>query len=552
MHKFVQGLASTFLPKDWSLVDKRKLAEIFNSTLRETVEWILRGKENKFGPDLDFSNSIRHSGHRISVTSESDKKYLKEVGWFGEKEIDVTKIVGKVAESIAPVAANYQNNYREMNSSQVRLAQDACYARMKTDPIFQGAIRQLINYTIGNGVTTSTQVIDVDDVLDSFTRLNRFDENTSLEYRLVFRHFLEGEQFILCSVDSVNGDTWLNWIETYEISDWEFHPDNRDQVIAYQVNTGSQSMWIADHRYFDEVYNSSNVLLKAESTHHKELSPHYFIIHIKENLYPEFRGRPFATAALRYFKWAEDFLADRTVLNHERSRVVWVRTILGRAASNLANYLAAPPGGVMLNQTEDIKYDVMNAQINADNVKEDYLSIMYAIASCFLMPIHVLNMRAGEQVYSSVLSAKAPFTKAITTWQDFFGRSLTKIYRVVIREKLKARVLKSQYKITFINDNKELNKMCPTLDIPINHTFPNPVDEKLIDQTNHQKFMLEYDIASQQTVREKNGLDSKLERYRISQEKPEQKDMLALKMKGKQDAVGSSGEPTGSADRYSA
>lgn len=568
---------NSLLPSGYQLLYVPDLSEEWQKSLKEFV------KERTFSEQLgkafekfDGINKIE-KGVKLSVTTLAERDFVVQEGWFSEAEVIIKKgkedtdnrstldtieqslsDVKNVAEKLSNVAAvSFRSSYREMTPEQIRLAQDACYARMRTDPIFSGAIKQLVNYTVGTGVATTSQIPEINKEIENFIRINHFDEETSLEHRLSFRHYLEGEQFILCSVDAVTGDVYVGHIETHEVQSWEYHPRLRNVVLAYNVTINGKNRWIADFRYFDEIYESKNELLKATSDYHEELDATYFIVHIKEDIYPEFRGRPFTTAALRYFKYAEDFLFDRIILNHERSRVIWIRTILGRAASSLANYMSAPPGGVMLNQTEDIKYDVVNSEIRADDVKEDYLSIIYAIAACMLMPIHVLNMRADEQVYSSVLSAKAPFTKAISTWQDFFGKGLTKIYRVVLREKMKAKVLKNKYKITFITDGKESKKDEETLNIPLIHVFPNPVDEKLSERTTHEKFLDESGIVSKRTIRELNGFNNDQEKYRLAQEEKEREELIKKQPKPKADSdeepepKSDSDEEPGSNDRYS-
>jgi hypothetical protein len=510
--KFID-IVNSWLPGNKQIVDYQELSTAFNKALGDALSERKTKEDNP--TDYNPDNFVRHN---ISVASASARKYISDNQWFNNKDIDIKE---------AGVRIKYENTYREMTPEQIRLAQDACFKRMQTDPLFGSAIFHWMNYTIGTGVKTDTQINDINEVFDKFNKINNFDEEVSLEEAVVFRVFLDGECFILVTVDSVNGDCYVNFLEPYEITDWEYHPKNRKIILSYKVDNQGETEWVADANYFDVV--QKNKLWKTSSTHENELSKERFIIHIKRNMYGEFRGRPLGLPALKYFKYAEDFMYDRIILNHERSRVLWIRKISGRAASNLANYMAAPPGGVMLNETEDISYRVEKAEINAGDVKEDYLSILYLIASSFQMPIHVFNMRANEQVYASVTSAKAPFTKAIQTHQSFFDRAFNKIHKVIIREKVKASQLKSKYSISFISNGKKITKTVDAIDVPIVHAFPNPIDEKLSERTAHEKFLIEDKVSSIRTIQELNGLDPDIEKERIDNEDELWTSMMSVK-----------------------
>jgi hypothetical protein len=548
-------ILNSFFPTGYQVINIEELALKVSNIINKNIN-LFKDELGREVTNLKPAEEVIQRGTSISVSNSRESDFLVSQGWFAkdsieivkQAEIDATVLKEATEDVLAEIlkkqknqkliaeikSTGYVQNVREMNPDHIRLAQDACYSRMKTDPIFSGAVKHLLNYTVGNGVSLDSQVSDINAVLSNYNRINKFDVEESLESLLAFRHFLEGESFLYCEVDRGTGDTYSLFLEPYEIVEWEYHPKWRNKILAYRVETGNEIFWVADADYFENIFTEkdTNSLIYAKSVHHDELYRNIYIHHLKENKFPnEFRGRPLATACLRYLKFAEDFIYDRMLLNHERSRVVWIRTILGRAATNLANYLAAPPGGVMLNQTEDIKYEAVNPQIGADDVKEDYLSIMYAIAACFLMPIHVLNMRAGEQVYASVLSAKAPFTKAIQNWQEYFKKSLLKIHRKVIYEKTRINMLKKSYKITVVEKNKEIEKDVETYLIPVYYTFPNPVDEQLNDRTSYERFLFENRVVSGQTIRESGGYDNFEELRRLNNEEDSWEKTMKIKTK---------------------
>lgn len=520
-----------FLPTKYELGNKE---EIRYQAHTEFAEYI--GELKGYIKELDTEVSPKQfSAVQVTVSSETAKNYYLEQGWFSDFNIKVDKEKARSAtEGVGTnVSSNFSLSTRELDVYQNQLTKDACYARFRTDPLYGNAIYNLRNYTVGKGAAISCVADDFIDVVNNFNRINKFNFNTKLEGKLAFRHFVEGDNILYCTVNPMNGDMRVHFIETYELAEWEVSTKNRDTVLAYHINTGNGfDKWVAHYEYFDEIYNGEPAV-KDTSDHHSDLSPYEFIIHIKDDTFPEFLGRPLATPALKYFKWAEDFIRDRVILNHEKARVVYKKKISGQRSSGRELYKKSLPAssGMVLIETDDVSYDVMNLRVGADDVKEDYLSILYAICAAFNMPIHVLGLRAAEQVYASVFSAKAPFTKAIENWQAFISSSLMLIYFVQLREKYKAGLLSKKYKVSTIKDGERVNRMVSWEEVPLFVTFPSPVDENLAERTQFSKMAIEYNLVSRRTQREQLGLSDEEERLRLAEEEGDLDSMPAVRMR---------------------
>ena len=71
---------------------------------------------------------------------------------------------------------------------------------------------------------------------------------------------------------------------------------------------------------------------------------------------------------MRFLKYYEDFVTDRIVLNHERSKVVWVRIVKGNKPIEGGRGQYGPRGGQILTQTPQLEWKALSANIGADDV----------------------------------------------------------------------------------------------------------------------------------------------------------------------------------------
>jgi hypothetical protein len=318
-------------------------------------------------------------------------------------------------------------------------------------------------------------------------------------------------------------------IETKFSYHWEYEhsPEGTDQSY-------SKDSWVADIKYNNyllDKYGANNPKSK------KKLAKMPVIQHIKMSPYTEIRGRVPMQPVLRHLKYYEDWLMDRIRLNHERAKVVWIKEITGRMPESTERQRRSPKGGVMLLETENVKYRIEKPQINADDAKEDGLQILYTIGAGTSLPIHILNQRSDQQVYASIRKADTPFSQFIRGKQEFFQEHFETMYREVIERAVEAGRLPKRVRVpeytqesmievlTKINEmvveNKAVNtiseyaqqllqpavsyKPVITADIPVNIEFPEVIREDMEAQAKVFQIHKEIGIASAATLAAKAG-----------------------------------------------
>jgi len=289
---------------------------------------------------------------------------------------------------------------------------------------------------------------------------------------------------------------------------------------------------------------------KQQQARHKFVKSPTAVQFIKMGIDTEIRGRVPLQPVMKHLKYYEDWLMDRIRLNHERAKVVWVNEIRGRVPENTESKRRAPQGGVMIVETENVKYRIEKPQINADDAKEDGLSILYTIGAGTSLPIHILNQRSGEEVYASIRKADTPFSQYIRGKQEFFQGEFEKMYREVVEQavtagKLPKRVRVPDYSqesvieiLSSINEmvadgkptdyiKEQIKKVAKpavnmkpveTRDIPMGLEFPEIIREDLKAQAEVFKIHKEIGIASAATLAAKAGYNWRQELANILNE----------------------------------
>ncbi len=437
------------------------------------------------------------------------------------------------------------NRYQSLND--LWDLQDAAYNKTRTDPIARSAVNNLQFFTIGKGIKFEAADQKVQDVLRNFWTLNNMDIK---QKEMVRSTFIEGEYFILYFINKTTGRVKVRRIRPKEIHSIETHPDDIETILAYKrVRAGLDEMHYADVDYF--VQKEEDGIDVEISKVDKNLEDDKLIQFIKYSWSPdEVRGRVPMDCVMKTLKYYQDWLLDRVRLNHERSKVVWIKKIRGRGTETTVERTRTPKGGVMLRETDRVSYRIESAQIRADDVEKDGLSILYSIGSGFGMPIHVLNQRASEEVYASIKKADTPFSQSITDNQDFWSANFDKMFRVVIRsareagtlpEKIKVpkfkqdKVIEAMHRINeMVIDEKDVEEIVketkpilegkqtqisiPVEEVPINKIFPEAVKENLLEQAKVLQIHSALEIASNQTIAEKAGYSWKEELFRMKNE----------------------------------
>jgi hypothetical protein len=335
----------------------------------------------------------------------------------------------------------------DINLGELWFIQDAIWSKYaQQDPLIVSMVDNYVDYIIGTGVIVSTPVDEVNKVLEQFRANN---EMAKRERELIKSCFIDGEYFALL-FEAPKGDIYLRKAHPKTITAIETNPNDIETVYSYKQeyatydvegnsNGNMNTRFIKDLNYQKAIDSG---LWKERSQ--RELSTNAVCKMIKLNDSDKLRGLPPLLRVLKFTKLYENFIGDRMTLNHERAKVVWVKTINGRNEGKNDNGVA-PRGGSMLVETNGITYRTEKPQLESSEAKEDALGLLYYIGSSVRFPIHILNQRTDQQVYASIKKADTPFAKMIESTQFFYAGELEQIYKYVVKKKIEAGILKKQY-----------------------------------------------------------------------------------------------------------
>jgi hypothetical protein len=454
---------------------------------------------------------------------------------------------------------NYLQDSFLINPASIRLQsrdelfimQDSAVAKYLSDPHATSIVNNIRYYTIGSGVYVKAPDPKVQDVIRKFNQNNRMDRRSK---RMVQMGYLKGEYFMPLFVNPKTGDVYVRSIPPSEVTEVETDPQDMETNTAYHrqtliTNTQSASSisfkpidkWYTDLDYF---LRSSNGEPISPSPHSDLTEPNVYMMFVKYGLEDEIRGRVPMFPILRFLKYYEDFLVDRIRINHERSKVVWIKSITGRSTEALIKDRKSPKGGTMLVENENVKYRIEAAKLESADAERDGLLILYHIGSGVNLPLHVLDQRADQAVYASIKKSDSPFTQMIMDHQDFWYNHFELLYRAQIKFKIKAGQLPKTTKIDshllesqvaaaqFINtavvekklsndeiideakkimDQGKSSTDVPTEEIPLDIIFPDVVSENLLEQAQVLQIHANIGIASRATLSSKAGYNWQME-----------------------------------------
>ena len=443
-----------------------------------------------------------------------------------------------------------QDDQRVQQIDDLQSMQDAAFNKSHTDPIIKSIANNVQFYTIGRGMRFEAANEKVQNVLTEYWVANKMNE---MQKKMVRSAWVEGEYFILYFVNPRTGRVKWRRIPNKDITDIETHPEDINTILSYKRefirNKKSEERWYQDINYQVQLEDD----IDAQTSEQSFDSDKYmqFIKYGEEN---ELRGRVPMDTVLRYSKLYKDWVYDRARLNHERSKVVWIKELLRgyEAKSHTMQAQRSPKGGVMLIETQGVKYRIEAPKIDARDAKDDGLAILYQVCAGVNMPVSLVNQRYDEQVYASIRKADAPFASFIMTNQDFWADEFDEMFKFVIRINIDAgelpeksmvpkftsmkRLEEIQHKINeMICDGKtdkeiikevepmvrgkQKQESVPTKDVHITKIFPEIVKEDIFNMSRSLEIHRRIGILSAQTGAEKAGYNWKEELYRMSVEK---------------------------------
>lgn len=459
---------------------------------------------------------------------------------------------------------------RTLNYEELTTLQASCYLKTQSDSHATTIVNNIEYYTIGNGIKVDCAVPQISEVIDEFRAFNKM---TNREKRWVRSCFINGEMFISL-IKGKKGSLKARLIPPDQIRDIEAE-DDVETPLSYNrqwhdAKGGIQNKWIADYNYFEQLDSGWGVKSSHISTAKKRTNR--FILHVKYAEENEPRGYPPMAVILRWLKYYENWLIDRMILNHERSKVVWIREIKGSKTKTRNNPMEAPKGGIILEEDEKTKWRIEAAKLDSRDAKADGDAILHKIGAFRNIPIHILNQDASEAVYASVKKADTPFGQMIVSNQDFFAENFKEMYRFIVECKVDAGELKDTYRVPDFDQDKVIEalkvinagicegkkkdevlaaakkamgrvkkKSVKSVDVPCILTFPQMVNDNPLEVAKVLQIHREMGIASQATLAARAGYDWNTEFNRMLKELENGAANFG-KDAGKGDAEGS-GEP---------
>ena len=339
---------------------------------------------------------------------------------------------------------------RHQSDEMRKYAQTIAYVRAFEDPIIGAIPDAYQRFTLGRGIKFRCDDVKVQARLEEFWQKNKMDMYTK---RAVWLLVTESEFFPLYFISSKTGDVKVREIQPAEISVIETNPEDKSIPLSYKrefVDTEgvithfkkekSEIRYYADIDYFTQKEDELDGQKSINDKRGKGWQGKYKLVQfIKLMKNREVRSRVFLERVLKWAEFYKNWIVDRAIINHEIGRVVWILEISGRRSESWTRYKPAPAGGTVKISTPDRKWVPTNAKINAPDVKEDGLFLLYQVCAGVSLPIHVITQRATEAVYSSLNKSESPMTMAILDLQDTITESFLKpMFKLVIRSAVNA------------------------------------------------------------------------------------------------------------------
>lgn len=476
---------------------------------------------------------------------------------YFKKEKNGRKSKSDIKTEVKDLLLNAFDNPPEvdLNFEELYLIQDAVWVKYASDPIVHGAVDNYVDYVLGAGVSTSTPVDEVNVEIHKFEKLNKWFKR---QKDIVKNSFIDGEHFTLLWTNN-QGDVLVRKchpksIENIETAKYDYEVLYSILRRLYQYDDQGNTTMSTDTQYIktlDYDFMLASGFGYNRSPHTPRFERNVVVEPLILNDSDKIRGIPPLKRALRWSKIYENFIMDRAVLNHERAKVVWIKSYSQQSRDPLQNKTyKAPPGGTMMIEKDGVKYRVEKPHLESSEAKEDGLGLLYYIATTMRFPLHILNQRTDQQVYASIRKADTPFQKFIDSSQYLYADHFERIYRYFLEQKVRRKVLKETYDypaysedavltaVRQINEgvlNKEpildiKNKAEKTLEegkhmtktltveIPISQDFPQMMLQDPKEMAEVLKIHNEMGIASKATLSAKAGYVWKKEFPKIMSE----------------------------------
>jgi len=374
-------------------------------------------------------------------------------------------------------ARMFQANDQEkgmVQSTQLEMIRKAReFARF--DPNARAALSTLLNYVMGRGISITPKADDpmVWYVWREFWTAQR-NKMDLKQFEIIFRSLRDGELFIEffdeapaeegSTEKKKTGKATVRFVDPLLV---RAKDENNTSATSQTINNGI----VTDPNDVEKVIKYT-VQNRTNPQDFRDV-PAEKMLHIKINVdSDQKRGETQLLSIMEMIKHYQQWLLNRILLNKMRSAIVLVKKITGTAAE-VASMAATLPtarnpateskkqnirGGTIITAGPGVEYEMINANINANDVKEDGRNIKLNMAAGTNLPEYVFG-DASNANYSSSLIAESPFVKAIQYWQVFYQFYFAQIYRMVIQIAVDGGVLEAPSDDEFINQLKTVRTM---------------------------------------------------------------------------------------------
>jgi hypothetical protein len=355
-----------------------------------------------------------------------------------------------------------QSNHLEM----IRKARE--FARF--DPNAKAGLSTLVNYIMGKGLTITPKSDDplVWYVWKEFVSCDR-NKWALKQFEIILRTLRDGELFVEFFTENEDGEstgkTSIRFVDPLMVRANDADPKPAGALPDQEtIHNGV-------------VTDPEDVEKIIKYTVQKRGNPNEFrevlaedMLHVKINVdSDQKRGETQLLAVMNMVKHYQQWIENRIILNKMRSAIVLIKKVTGTpsevaAMANTLPTVRSPAGdskrqnirgGQMITAGPGVEYEMLSANLNAQDAKEDGRNIKLNIAAGMNLPEYVFG-DASNNNFASSLIAEAPFVKAVQFWQIFFEYYIGQIYRRVIQNAVDSGMLEAPDDEEFVNQLKEL------------------------------------------------------------------------------------------------
>ena len=424
-----------------------EVAEKHQADIDKAVDEALVRYHGRHAKDIMASGSFelddRFAAHAASnVLSERWTPLLVQSNAKGK--ITNVEVQNAVNDYLSGFPVIEGNNVMAFNTaaSQERLFKAMKSATQKAviDPTIVSVVKMLTNYIFGRRVLVGcSHHRKVDLLLHDFWAQNRMDRRLKAA---ISKKIITGEHYFFYFINTDGGITIRDSVRPWQIQNIETHTEDAETRLSYE-RLVKDDLTRKENEYYPDIgYNEQlNQQWGQASKYSAKFKPNIYVQMVKYGSLSDVRGVTPLYSVLRYSKYWEDFLTDRIILNHERSKVVWVKVIKSQGSGEFSRSSLGPKSGQVLTETPQLEWKAISANINASDAKEDGRIIRLMIGTGSGLPEHILFHDASQAVYSSIRNHDTPHAQNIRSHQDDWVYDLRDMARTVIHHAVLARKL---------------------------------------------------------------------------------------------------------------